>query len=49
MKERYESEIESIREETNQKFNQIMAMIQQNPKLAQVKPEVLTTKVKENL
>jgi integrase len=49
MKERYESEIESIREETNQKFNQIMAMIQQKPKLAQVKPEVLTTKVKENL
>jgi integrase len=49
MKKKYESEIESIREETNQKFNQIMAMIQQNPKLAQVKPEVLTTKMKENL
>lgn len=44
MKEKYESEIESIREETNQKFNQIMAMIQQNPQLAQVKPEVLTNK-----
>lgn len=44
MKEKYESEIESIREETNQKFNQIMAMIQQNPQLAQVKPEVLTSK-----
>jgi len=44
MKENYESEIESIREETNQKFNQIMAMIQQNPQLAQVKPEILTNK-----
>jgi hypothetical protein len=44
MKERYESEIESIREETNQKFNQIMAMIQQNPQLAQIKPEVLASK-----
>jgi integrase len=44
IKEKYESEIESIREETTQKFNQIMAMIQQNPKLAQVKPEVLASK-----
>jgi integrase len=44
IKEKYESEIESIREETTQKFNQIMAMIQQNPQLAQVKPEVLTNK-----
>jgi len=45
MKEKYESEIESIREETNQKFNQIMAMIQQNPQLSQVKPDVLKNKV----
>jgi hypothetical protein len=44
MKEKYESEIESIREETNQKFNQIMAMIQQNQQLAQIKPEVLANK-----
>ena len=44
MKKKYENEIESIREETNQKFNQIMAMIQQNPQLAQIKPEVLTNK-----
>ncbi|MGA7370090.1 MAG: site-specific integrase [Nitrososphaeraceae archaeon] len=43
MKEKYESEIESIREETNQKFNQIMAMIQQNPQLAQIKPEALAS------
>ena len=45
MKKKYESEIESIREETNQKFNKIMAMIQQNPRLAQIKPEVLTNKL----
>ena len=44
MKEKYESEVESIREETNQKFNQIMTMIQQNPQLAQVKPEILINK-----
>ena len=44
MKEKYENEIESIREETDQKFNQIIAMIQQNPQLAQIKPEVLSSK-----
>jgi hypothetical protein len=44
MKDKYESEIEAIRDETNQKFNQIMAMIQQNSKLAQVKPEALISK-----
>ncbi|HZD35679.1 MAG TPA: hypothetical protein VE130_10775, partial [Nitrososphaeraceae archaeon] len=44
MKEKYESEIESIREETSQKFSQIMAMIQQNPQLANIKPEVLINK-----
>jgi integrase len=44
MKGKYESEIESIREETNQKFNQIMEMIQQNPQLAQIKPDVLVNK-----
>jgi integrase len=44
MKEKHESEIESIREETTQKFNQIMAMIQQNPILANIKPEVLLNK-----
>jgi hypothetical protein len=48
MKEKYESEIESIREETNQKFNQIMAMIQQNPQLLQIKPNVLIGKEVED-
>src|SRR5215467_3840422 len=41
MKEKYEHDIQAIRDETNQRFNQIMSMIQHNPKLVQVKPEVL--------
>jgi integrase len=44
MKEKYESELQAIRDETNQKFNQIMTMIQYNPKLANIKPEVLLHK-----
>jgi len=38
---RYEQDMKSMREEMNQHFSQIMSMIQQNPKLAHVKPEVL--------
>ena len=33
-----------MREEMNKQFAQIMSMIQQNPQLAQVKPEALTKK-----
>jgi hypothetical protein len=44
MKEKREQEIQTIREETNQKFNQIMSMLQYNPKLARVKPEALVKK-----
>ena len=44
MKEKYEQEIQTIREETNQRFNQIISMIQHNPKLAHVKPEALASK-----
>jgi integrase len=44
MKEKYEHDIQAIREETNQRFNQIMNMIQYNLKLAQVKPNVLLEK-----
>ena len=42
MKDKYELELETIRDETNQKFNQIMAMIRMNPKLANIKPQVLS-------
>ncbi|MGA7899701.1 MAG: tyrosine-type recombinase/integrase [Nitrososphaeraceae archaeon] len=44
MKQKYDQDLESIREETNQRFNQIIYMIQDNPKLAQVKPESLLKK-----
>jgi integrase len=44
MKEKYESELQAIRDETNQKFNQILTMIQKNPKLANIKPEALLSK-----
>jgi integrase len=45
MKQKYEQDIQAIREETNQRFNQIMSMIQHNPKLAHVKPEALVKKM----
>jgi integrase len=44
MKQKYEQDIQTIREETNQRFNQIMSMIQHNPKLTQVKPDALLKK-----
>jgi hypothetical protein len=34
--------MKSMREEMNQQFAQIMSMIQQNPQLAHIKPEVLS-------
>jgi integrase len=43
-KQRREEEVKSIREEMNQKFDLIMSWIQQNPKLALVKPEALLGK-----
>jgi integrase/ribosomal protein L40E len=39
-----EKQTETMREEINQKFTQIMKLIQQNPKLAKVKPEILINK-----
>jgi integrase len=44
LRERYEQDMKSIREEMNKQFGQIMSMIQQNPQLAQLKPEALTGK-----
>ena len=44
MKQKYEQDIQAIREETNQRFNQIISMIQHNPKLTQVKPDALLKK-----
>jgi len=44
MQQKHEDDMKRMREEMNQQFNQIMCLIQQNPKLAQLKPELLTRK-----
>jgi hypothetical protein len=44
LKEKYEQDMKAIREDMNQQFTQVMSLIQQNPKLAQIKPEALTRK-----
>jgi hypothetical protein len=40
LKDRYEQDMKSVREQ----MNQIMMMVQQNPRLANIKPEILVTK-----
>lgn len=45
MKIKYEQEMKCMRDEMNQQFNQIMSLIQQNPKLAHAKREALATKI----
>ncbi len=47
IQDKYEQDMKAMSEEMNQKFSQIMSMIQQNPKLAQVKPAVLVEKTIE--
>jgi hypothetical protein len=49
IQEKHERDMKSLKEEMNHQFSQIMSMIQQNPKLAQVKPEILTKKKVENM
>jgi DNA-binding protein H-NS len=44
LKDKYEHDMKTMREETNQQFSQITSMIQQNPQLAYIKPEALTGK-----
>lgn len=46
MKDKHQQEMTSMREEMNKQFSQIMSIIQQNPQLAQVKPEALTKKIR---
>src|ERR671931_358287 len=41
LQQKYEQDMKAIREDMSQQFSQIMSVIQQNPKLVQVKPEVL--------
>jgi integrase/recombinase XerD len=45
MQQKHEQDMKAMREEMNQRFIQIMSVIQQNPKLAQIKPKVLTDKL----
>jgi hypothetical protein len=44
MQQKHKQDMKTMREEMNQRFIQIMSVIQQNPKLAQIKPEILRTK-----
>jgi integrase len=44
--QKHEQDMKAMREEMNQQFSQIMSMIQQNPKLAHIKPAALTMKIK---
>ncbi|MFL6423782.1 MAG: hypothetical protein ACJ71R_09340 [Nitrososphaeraceae archaeon] len=41
LEQKYEQDMNAMREEMNQKFTQIISVIQQNPMLAQIKPEML--------
>jgi hypothetical protein len=41
LKHSYENDMKSIRDSMKEQFTKIFAMIQQNPKLSQVKPEIL--------
>lgn len=47
LEKKYEQEMKAMREEMNQQFGQIMCLIQQNPQLAYIKPEVLKEKTKK--
>jgi integrase len=45
LKEKNEQDMKAMREEMNQKFSQIVLLIQQNPGLAHIKPEILSKKI----
>jgi hypothetical protein len=45
LQQKYEQDMKSMREEMNQQFSKIMSLIQHNPQLAYVKPEVLTNRI----
>jgi integrase/recombinase XerD len=47
LQEKYEQDMKTMREEMNHQFSQIMLLIQQNPGLAHVKPEILSKKTEE--
>ena len=45
MKFKHQKEIDSIREQMDKKFNNILSLLQKAPQLAQVKPEILLEKI----
>ena len=47
LRDRQERDMKAMREEMHQQFNQIMSVIQENPRLSHVKPEVLAMKIEE--
>jgi integrase/recombinase XerD len=47
IEQKYEHDMKAIREEMNHQFSQIVLLIQQNPALAHIKPEILSKKIKE--
>jgi Phage integrase family len=47
IQQKYEQNMKAIREEMNHQFSQIMLLIQHNPGLAHIKPEILSKKINE--
>jgi hypothetical protein len=45
LQDKYEQDMKSMREEMNMRFARVMSIVQQNPLLALVKPEVLTDRI----
>ena len=44
LEEKHQQQMKDLEEKMEQRFNQVMYMIQQNPVIAHLKPEVLTKK-----
>ncbi len=42
LKQKYEQDMNSLREDLNEKFDKVILLIQQNPNLANIKPEILS-------
>ena len=45
LEQKYENDIKTLRDDMNNQLGQIMLMIQQNPKLSNIKPKSLLDKV----
>ena len=47
LEQKYENDMKTLREDMNKQLSEMMLMIQQNPKLSYIKPEILE-KINEN-